>query len=60
IGGLGSAVAELLVKNYPAPVEMIGIPDSFCEVGLLDWLLSENQMTAADIKAAVRRVIGRK
>ncbi|MBR0152282.1 MAG: transketolase family protein [Lachnospiraceae bacterium] len=60
IGGLGSAVAELLVKNYPAPVEMIGIPDRFCEVGLLDWLLSENQMTAADIKAAVRRVIGRK
>ena len=60
VGGMGSAVAELLVKKYPAPVEMIGIPDRFCEVGFLDWQLSENKMTVEDIKAAVRRAIARK
>ena len=60
VGGMGSAVAELLVQNCPAPVEMIGIPDRFCEVGLLDWLLSENKMTVQDIKAAIRKVIARK
>ena len=60
IGGLGSATAELLGLNCPAPMEMIGIPDRFCEVGFLDWQLSENRMTKDDIKAAVKRVMARK
>jgi transketolase C-terminal domain/subunit len=32
-GGLGSAVAEVLVKNYPIPMERIGICDTFAESG---------------------------
>ncbi|MBR1757841.1 MAG: transketolase family protein [Lachnospiraceae bacterium] len=60
VGGLGSAVAETLVRHDPVPVEMIGIPDRFCEVGLLPWLLEQNHMTKDDIKEAVRKVIARK
>ena len=32
-GGLGSAVSEVVVEKCPAPVEMIGVVDSFGEVG---------------------------
>lgn len=40
-GGLGSAVSEVLVKNKPVPVEMIGIQDTFGESGTQkNWLLS--------------------
>ena len=42
IGGLGSAVAEVLAENYPAPMRRIGIRDRFGEVGnrayLRQWL----------------------
>ena len=27
INGLGSAVAETVVKNYPIPMEMVGVQD---------------------------------
>jgi len=32
-GGLGSAVAELLVKYYPVPMEIVGVSDTFAESG---------------------------
>ena len=33
LGGLGSAVAEVLVGSYPVPMQLVGIQDSFCECG---------------------------
>lgn len=60
IGGMGSAVAELLVKNHPAPVEMIGIQDHFSEVGFLPWLLEQYHMTEKDIVEAAKKAISRK
>ena len=60
INGLGSAVAEVLVKNIPCPVEMIGCQDQFGEVGPVDYLMERYEMTAADIAAAVRKVLIRK
>ena len=33
IGGLGGAVAEFLVTNHPAPLEMVGVNDRFGESG---------------------------
>ena len=32
-GGLGSAVSEVVVKNHPVPMEMVGIEDTFGESG---------------------------
>ena len=60
INGLGSAVSEVLVKNYPCPVEMVGCKDRFGEVGPVDYLIERYEMTAADIVAAVRKVLIRK
>ena len=60
IGALGSAVAETLAKEYPAPVEMIGMQDRFGQVAKLPFLIGEYQMTAEDIAAAAKKAIARK
>lgn len=60
INGLGSAVAEVLAKNYPTPMEMIGAQDEFGEVGDLNYLAKRFHMTAADIAEAAKKVIARK
>lgn len=53
IGGLGSAVAEVVVKNAPVKVEMIGIEDTFGESGTPAALLDKYGL---DAKAIVARV----
>lgn len=60
LGGLGSAVAEVLSENCPIPMERIGVKDLFGEVGNLEYLRKRFELTADDIAAACRRVIGRK
>ena len=60
IGGLGSAVAEVLVENALVPMERVGIQDLFGEVGSEDYLKERFQLTASDIAAKVRKVLTRK
>jgi transketolase len=59
-GGLGGAVAEVLAKNFPCPIEFVGMPDSFGESGQPDELLKKYGMKAKNIAEAVKRVISRK
>lgn len=59
IGGLGSAVAEALTAGIPAPLERIGIPDRFGEVGKLPDLVKTMGMDAQSVAAAARRAISR-
>ena len=58
--GLGSAVANVLVKNTPVPVEMVGIQDRFGQVGPQDFLMKEYNLLAEDIIAAAERAMQRK
>lgn len=60
MGGLGSAVAEVLVGHCPGPQEFIGMPNHFGESGAPDELLAKYGMTVEDIKKAVFRVLKRK
>ena len=60
IGGLGSAVAELLAEQCPVPVERVGIRDQFGQVGPMDWLMEHYMLTADTIADKVKRVILRK
>lgn len=60
MGGMGSAVCEVLAKKYPVPVEMIGVQDRFGESGTPDELMKEFHLISKDIIEAVRRVIARK
>lgn len=59
-GGLGGAVSELLAKNLPTPIEMIGMQDHFGESGAPEELLEKYHMKAKDIAEAVKKVIARK
>ena len=60
IGGLGSAVAEVLVENCPVPMERIGVMDTFGESGTPDGLLIKYGLTARDIVIAVKKAVKRK
>ena len=59
-GGLGGAVSEVLAKNFPVPIEFIGMPDSFGESGEPEELLTKYHMKSVDIVGAVKKVITRK
>jgi len=59
-GGLGSAVGETLAKNFPVPMEFIGMPDKFGESGKPKELLKKYGMTYSDIISAAKRAIKRK
>ena len=60
IGGLGSAVCEVLAEHCPAPAERVGVPDTFGEVGPVDYLKIRFRLTPEDIAAAARKAIARK
>ena len=59
-GGLGSAVAEVLVEREPIPMQRIGVRDTFAESGPYLPLLEKYGLSAGHIAEAVRGVIGRK
>ena len=59
-GGLGSAVAEVLVEHCPVPMIRVGVADKFGESGLPDQLLEKHGLTADNIAAKAKEVIGRK
>lgn len=60
MGGMGSAVAEVLAANYPVPVEFVGMKNTFGESGQPEELLEKYGMSVASIREAVRKVIDRK
>lgn len=60
VGGLGGAVAELLAKTNPVPMEFIGMQDTFGESGEPTELLKKYKMSPEDIVTAVKRVLKRK
>lgn len=60
INGLGAAVASTLAKNYPAPVEMVGVQDEFGEVGPVNYLAERFKLTAEEIAAKAKIAISRK
>lgn len=60
IGGLGGAVAEVLGRHLPTPIEYVAMPDSFGESGDPSELLEKYGLTANHIIQSVRRVMKRK
>jgi transketolase len=59
-GGMGSAVAEVLAKNYPVPMEFIGVQNRFGESGAPNELIEAFGMGVSHIKEAVKKVLKRK
>ncbi|NQT66568.1 MAG: transketolase family protein [Actinobacteria bacterium] len=59
-GGLGSAVAEVLVEEAPVPAQRIGIRDVLNECGTNRELMEKFGMSATHIMEAVKKVIKKK
>ncbi|MHB8842262.1 MAG: transketolase family protein [Candidatus Aquicultor sp.] len=59
IGGLGSAVAELLSDTYPVPMANVGIKDVFGRSGEPAELLKYYGLTSEDISQAVQGLVGK-
>ncbi|MEI5993463.1 transketolase family protein [Candidatus Enterococcus mansonii] len=57
IGGLGSAVAEIIVENNPVRMKRIGVKEQFGQVGKLEYLKEVYGLRALDICKAVKEVI---
>lgn len=59
-GGLGDSICQLLARELPTPLEMVAVNDSFGQSGTPDELMKEYGLDAANIVAAVERVMKRK
>lgn len=51
-GGLGGAVAEVVVQTVPVPMRILGVPGVFAPTGGAEWLLEHFGLTAAGIRDA--------
>jgi len=60
IGGLGSAVAEVLCEECPVPMERIGVKDIFGKSGVPAQLLKEYGLTAEDIANSAKKAMAKK
>ena len=60
IGGLGSAVAEVLAENSQVPLKRVGIQDSFGESGKPAELLEKYGLTVKHLVSAAKEVLRRK
>lgn len=59
-GGLADSIAQLLARNYPAPMEYIGVDDTFGESGKPMELMTKYGLDAEHIVLAVKKAIERK
>lgn len=59
-GGLGSAVAEVVVKHYPVPMDMLGVEDKFGKSGKPADLLPMYGLTAENIVEKAKGLLARK
>jgi transketolase len=60
LGGLGSAVAEVVTESHPVPVLRVGIKDKFGEVGKEDYLAQKFEIGVPDIVRAAKSAISLK
>ena len=59
-GGLGSAVAEVVVDNAPVPMKRLGVPGTFAPTGSANFLLDEFGMSPEGIAQSATELLTRK
>lgn len=57
VGGLGSAVAEVVATSAPVHMRILGVPGVFAPTGSASWLLEHFGLTAAGIRSAALEVL---
>jgi len=58
IGGLGSAISEIIVKNYPVKMDFMGIEDKFGTSGKAETLIELFNLTQDDIVKKAKNILG--
>jgi len=56
-GGLGGAVAEVVVTHHPVPMRILGVPGVFAPTGSATWLLDHFGLTAEGISSAALELV---
>jgi len=59
-GGLGSAVAQVVARHQPVPMEFVAIKDTYAKSGKPAELFKRYGLTAKDIERSVKSAIERK
>ena len=59
-GGLGESIAQLLSRELPTPLEMVGVNDTFGESGTPRQLMEKYGLTSSDIFKSSRKAVSRK
>jgi transketolase len=59
-GGLGSAVAEVVVESHPVPMKMLGVPGIFAPTGSANFLLDEFGMSPEGISESAVELLNKK
>ena len=59
MGGMGSAVAEVLAEEFPVPIEFIGVKDKFGQSGTPLELIEHYGTGREAIKDAIQKVLNR-
>ena len=59
-GGLGESIAQLLSRELPTPLEMVGVNDTFGESGTPRQLMEKYGLTSSDIVKASKKVLTRR
>jgi transketolase len=54
-GGLGAAVAEVVVQNFPVPVQILGFPDEWAPAGSSSQLFDHYGFTPEKLAAKIRQ-----
>ena len=60
LGGFGSAIAEVIIQNWPVPMKMVGVQDKFGVSGEPDQLFEYFGLTAKHIVKAAKEVLAKK
>ena len=59
MGGMGSAVAEVLAEEFPVPIEFVGVKDVFGQSGTPEQLIEHYGMGRESIKEAIMKILNR-
>jgi transketolase len=59
LGGLGAAVAELVVQNQPVPMRIIGFPDEFVPAGSSSELFDHYGLTDPNLASSIEAFLKR-
>jgi transketolase len=57
-GGLGSAIAEVIVRHHPTRMRILGVPGIFAPTGSAGWLLDQFGMSPAGIASTCEELAG--